>query len=79
MHTIIKENQKLIQVVVPHLVLTGYIEAMKTALYSGHPVVALACKMCSKQDLDHGEYVNGRHTTHLNAGCNHKWVVAPQV
>ena len=65
--------------VVPHLVLTGCIEAMKIALSSGHPVVALACKRCSRQYLDHGEYANWRHTTHLYAGCGHKWDVTPQV
>ena len=42
-----------LKAVAPHLVLTGYIEAMKTALSSGHPVVALACKKCRKQQLDH--------------------------
>ena len=41
-----------LKVVAPHLVLTGCIEAMKTALSSGHPVVALACKRCSRQHLD---------------------------
>ena len=33
-----------LQVVAPHLILTGYLEATKTILSSGHPMVALACK-----------------------------------
>ena len=44
--------------VVPHLALTGFMEAMKTALSFRHPVVALACKRCSRQHLDHIEYAN---------------------
>ena len=47
-----------LEVVAPQLVLTGYIEAMKTALSSGRPVVVLACKRYSKQHLDHREYAN---------------------
>ena len=61
-----------LQVVVPHLVLTDCMEAMKTALSSGHQVVALACKRCSRQYLDHGEYANWRHTIYLCANCSHK-------
>ena len=68
-----------LQMVVPHLVLTDCMGAIKTALSSGHPVVALACKRCSRQHLDHGEYANQRHTTHLCAGFGHKWDVTPQV
>ena len=68
-----------LQVVPPHLVLTDSIEAIKTALFSGHPVVALACKRCSRQQLDHGKYANWRHATHLCAGCGYKWDAAPQV
>ena len=63
----------------PHLVLAGFIEAMKTALSSGRPVVALDCKRCSSQYLSHGWYANWRHATHLCAGYGHKWDVAPQV
>ena len=40
-----------LQVVVPHLFLTGCIKAMKTAFSSGCPVDALACKKCSRQYL----------------------------
>ena len=61
------------------LVLAGFIEAARIALSSGFPVVALACKRWSRQYLDSGEYANQRHTTHLYAGCGHKWDVAPQV
>ena len=61
-----------LQVVAPHLVLTGCIEAMETVLYSSHPVVALDCKRCSRQYLDHGEYVYQRHTIYLCAGCGNK-------
>ena len=45
-------------VVAPHLVLTGCIEEIKTALSSGHPVVALACKRHRRQCFDYGEYTN---------------------
>ena len=45
-----------LQVVAPHLVLTNCMGAIKTALPFGHSVVALACKRCSRQYLDHGEY-----------------------
>ena len=41
-----------LQVVVPHLVLIDCIEAIKSPLSFSHPIVALACKRCSKQDLD---------------------------
>ena len=68
-----------LQVVAPHLVLTDCMEAMKTAMSSGRPVVALAYKRCGRQHLEHGEYANWRHNTHLRAGCSHKWDVAPQV
>ena len=44
--------------VVPHLVLMGCIQAIKTALSSGHAVVVLACKIYSRQYLDHAEYAN---------------------
>ena len=37
-----------LQAVAPHLVLTGFIEIIKTALSSSHPVVTLACKRCSR-------------------------------
>ena len=63
----------------PHLVLTGCIEAMKTALSSGHHVVALAYKRCIRKHLDHGVYANQSHTTYLCAGCGHKWDITPQV
>ena len=43
------------KVVAPNLVLTGCIEAIKTALSSAHPVVALRF---SRQYLDHREYDN---------------------
>ena len=43
-----------LKVVAPHLVLKGFIEATKTALSSAHPVVALACKRCSRKYLDYG-------------------------
>ena len=36
--------KECLQVLAPHLVLTGCIEVMKTALSSGYPVVALASK-----------------------------------
>ena len=62
-----------------YLVLTGCIEAMKTALSSGSEVVTLACKRCSRQYLDHGECANLRHAVHLYAGCGHNWDVEPQV
>ena len=65
--------------VVPHLILTGGIEVMKTSLYYNHPVVALACKRCSRQYLDHGEYANQMRTTYLCDGCSQKWDVARQV
>ena len=39
-----------LQVVTPHYVLAGCIEAIHTALFlSGRPVVALTCKRCSRQ------------------------------
>ena len=43
-----------LQEVAPHLVLTNCMEAMKIALSSGYPVVALACKKSSRQYLDQG-------------------------
>ena len=61
----------------PHLVLTGCIEAIKIALSSGCPMVAMACKRCSRKYLDHKNYAIWKHTTHLYAGCGHKWNVAP--
>ena len=57
-----------LKVVVPHFVLAAHIEVKKTALSSGHPVAALACKRCCRQNLDLGECANHRHTTHLCAG-----------
>ena len=63
----------------PHLVLTDCIEATKSPLSSGHPVVALAFKTCSRQHLDLEEYAQQRHTIHLCAGCGHKRDVALQV
>ena len=68
-----------LKVVVPYLVLAGCIKVMKTVLLSGRPVVALACKRCSRQYLDSGEYANWRHTTPLCIGCSHKRDVASQV
>ena len=68
-----------LQVVVPHLVLTGCIKVMKTALSSGHLVVALAFKRCSSQHLDHGEYANLRYNTNFSAGHGKKWDITPQV
>ena len=62
--------------VAPHLVLTDYIEAMKSALSSSHPVVAMACKKFSRQHLDHREYANWKHITHLSAGCGYKSDIA---
>ena len=66
-----------LKLVAPHLVLTGCIEAMKTALTFGHPVVALACNRYSRQHWDHKQYTNLRHATHLHASCGDKWDVAP--
>ena len=43
-----------LQVIACHLVFTGCIEEIKTALSSGHPVVALACKRHRRQCVDHG-------------------------
>ena len=63
----------------PHLVLTGCIEAMKTALFYSYLVVAVAYKRYNRQYLDHGEYTTQRHTTHLYPGCGYKWDVTPQV
>ena len=68
-----------LQVVAPHLVLIDCIEAIKTALSSGHPVVALDCKRCSRQHLTMESMPTRRHTIHLCAGCGHKWDVTPQV
>ena len=65
--------------VAPHLVLADYTEVMKTALSSGHPMVALACKRCSRQYLDSEQYANWRHTKYLCASCGHKWDVASKV
>ena len=45
-----------LKVMMPQLVLTGCIEAMKTALSSGNPVVILTCKRCSRQHLDDEKY-----------------------
>ena len=65
--------------VAPHLVLTGHIEVMKTALSSGFPVASLACKSYSRQYLDHKKYANWRHTIHLCAGCGYKWDVTSEI
>ena len=67
------------KLVVPHLFLTGCIEIMKIGLSSGHLVMALAFKRCSRQQVDHEEYRNQRHTTHLYTGCSHKWDFTSQV
>ena len=53
------------QVVAPHLVLTGCIEIMKTSLSSSPPGVALAYNICSRQHLDHRKYAHQRYATHL--------------
>ena len=37
-----------LKVVVPHLVLAGCTEAINTTLPSGHTMVALTCKRCSR-------------------------------
>ena len=68
-----------LKVVALNLVLTGYIAAIKIALSSDHPAVALACKKYSRQYLDYGEYTAWRHTIHLCTGCGHKWDIALQV
>ena len=62
-------------VVAPYLVMIDCVEAMKIALSSGCPVVALACKRCSKQHLDLGKCAKWRHATHFCPGCSHKWDV----
>ena len=64
-----------LQVLLPHLVLMGWLKAIKMVLSFGHPVVALACKRYSRQYLDHGDYANQRHTAHLCASCGHKWAI----
>ena len=64
-----------LKVLLPHLILTGCIEAIKAVLFSGCPVVSLACKRCSRQYLYHGKYANWSQTVHLCAGCGHKWYV----
>ena len=65
------------QVVAPHLVLIGCIEVIKTDLSSGKSVVALTCKRCSRQHLDHEEYAHQRNTIHLYTGYSHKWDITP--
>ena len=66
-----------LKVLAPHLVLAICIEVINTALSSGCPGVALACNRCSRQYLDHGEYENWSHTTHLYAGSSHKRDITP--
>ena len=65
--------------VAPQFVLAECIVAIKSSLTSGYPVVALACKRCSKQYSNFGENAKWRHTIDLYAGCGHKWDLASQV
>ena len=52
--------------VAPHLVLTGYIKAMKTAFSSGHPVVALACtRGAAGNTYDHRDNIHTRGILHI--------------
>ena len=63
----------------PHLFLTDCVEAIKSSLSSGNPMVALACRRCSRQYLDLVDYSNQRDSTHLCIGCDHKLDVAQQI
>ena len=47
-----------LKVVASHLVLADCIDAIKAALSSRHSEVALACKRCSRQHLNHREDAN---------------------
>ena len=60
-------------------ILADCIEAMKSYLSSGHPVVTLAYQRYSRQHLDSRKYANQRHTIYLCAGCSRNWDIAPQV
>ena len=61
-----------LQMVAPHLVLTGSMEAVKIALSSGFPVVSLDCKRYGRQYLDHRDNANWRHAIHFCASCGYK-------
>ena len=65
-----------LEMVASHLVLEDCVEAISTELSSGCPIVALACKICSRQHLDLGEYVKKGYTTYLYGCYGHKYDVA---